>query len=77
MFCPKCGKEIKETAKFCNFCGEKLNTIAEASRFMPTEDQNNDFQKKTLADKISGRCRNVAKTKRENILQTDIFPLDP
>lgn len=24
MFCPKCGKEIKDTAKFCNFCGESM-----------------------------------------------------
>ncbi|MGN1033712.1 MAG: zinc-ribbon domain-containing protein [Intestinibacter sp.] len=26
MKCSKCGNEIKEGAKFCNICGEKLNT---------------------------------------------------
>lgn len=26
MKCSKCGNEIKDGAKFCNICGEKLNT---------------------------------------------------
>ncbi len=29
MFCPKCGKELNDTAKFCSGCGEKI--IANAS----------------------------------------------
>lgn len=24
MYCPKCGKELKEGVKFCTGCGEKL-----------------------------------------------------
>ena len=23
MFCTKCGKEIRDDAQFCNFCGEQ------------------------------------------------------
>ncbi|MDY4574887.1 MAG: zinc-ribbon domain-containing protein [Intestinibacter sp.] len=25
MKCSKCGNEVKDGAKFCNICGEKLN----------------------------------------------------
>ena len=24
MYCPKCGKEVKESARFCGYCGNKL-----------------------------------------------------
>ena len=24
MYCPKCGKLISDTAKFCNYCGERI-----------------------------------------------------
>lgn len=27
MFCPNCGKEIKQTDKFCAYCGNKNNSI--------------------------------------------------
>ena len=26
MFCSKCGKEIDDTSKFCNYCGNKILT---------------------------------------------------
>ncbi|MCK4734338.1 MAG: RDD family protein [Methanophagales archaeon] len=29
MFCPKCGKEVKEGAKFCNSCGSPIEHIKE------------------------------------------------
>ena len=25
MFCKKCGKEISEDAKFCHYCGERID----------------------------------------------------
>ena len=27
MLCDKCGKEIKEDSGFCNYCGNKINTV--------------------------------------------------
>lgn len=29
MFCFKCGKEIKDDAKFCEFCGQQIDTSIE------------------------------------------------
>ena len=29
MFCINCGKELKDTARFCPFCGNKIETPAE------------------------------------------------
>lgn len=28
MFCPKCGKELKDGAKFCPNCGAKIQAAA-------------------------------------------------
>lgn len=28
MYCPKCGKELKGTPKFCSGCGAPLNQVA-------------------------------------------------
>lgn len=28
MFCPKCGKELSDTSKFCGNCGYKLEKKA-------------------------------------------------
>ncbi len=28
MFCPKCGKDIPDSSKFCSFCGETINVEA-------------------------------------------------
>ena len=32
MFCPNCGKEIEDGAKFCSECGAALNSEAETER---------------------------------------------
>jgi len=29
MKCPNCKKEIKDTAKFCGYCGSKIKKITE------------------------------------------------
>ena len=29
MFCPKCGKELADSARFCAYCGSKLKEGAE------------------------------------------------
>ena len=29
MFCTNCGKELKDTARFCPFCGTKIESAAE------------------------------------------------
>lgn len=32
MYCSKCGKKLKEDAKFCDQCGTKIETIAISSK---------------------------------------------
>jgi len=37
MLCPKCKKEITETAKFCSFCGSQIiKTAKKISKLLPT-----------------------------------------
>ncbi len=35
MFCPKCGKKVKEGWKFCSYCGAKLEPRRERRVFSP------------------------------------------
>ena len=39
MDCPKCGKPLKEGAKFCIYCGEKLTVSEPAQQPKPEEAQ--------------------------------------
>ena len=59
-FCPKCGAEVEENAKFCNACGEKLaadtasdavnNATAAVANLNNTKDSTADFDAKDIAD---------------------------
>jgi len=42
IFCPKCGKENNEEAKFCQYCGTKLTNL----------ENKKPAQKKPQAEKI-------------------------
>lgn len=35
MYCSKCGKEISDQAKFCNYCGEQVNTARTQPEHQP------------------------------------------
>ena len=52
MFCPKCGKEIKDGSKFCKHCGSKLkqNDSADtnAANAVPAPAGNDDRNKKII-----------------------------
>ena len=46
-YCPSCGKQLSDTAMFCEYCGTKLNveenTVQEdVSQVMPSVDENDD-----------------------------------
>ena len=53
MFCIKCGKEISDQAKFCNFCGAQMNVAqpAQAQPVQPTQQQTAAPKKKGKAGK--------------------------
>lgn len=36
MFCHKCGKELLKNAKFCSYCGEKINEMEIKEKELPT-----------------------------------------
>lgn len=38
MFCPKCGKEIANQAKFCNYCGNQISQPQTPPQYTPTAD---------------------------------------
>lgn len=43
MYCSKCGKEVPEQAKFCNYCGNPLQ-----QNIMDTENKANEIEKTTF-----------------------------
>ena len=50
MFCPKCGKEIKDGSKFCKHCGSKIKpkTPEAAQNHVSTQTSNDDRNKKII-----------------------------
>ena len=50
MFCPKCGKEIKDGSKFCKHCGSKIKpkTPEAAQTHVSTQTSNDDRNKKII-----------------------------
>ena len=38
MQCPSCSEEIKDTAKWCGYCGHKIKQVAPQSAPEPTEE---------------------------------------
>ena len=39
MFCQKCGKELKENAKFCNYCGTSVSGEKPAQMTQEVQDE--------------------------------------
>ena len=35
MFCSKCGKEIEDNAKFCQYCGHEVGTSKIDNKIIP------------------------------------------
>ena len=50
MFCPKCGKEIKDGSKFCKHCGSKIKpkTPEATQTHVSTQTSNDDRNKKII-----------------------------
>lgn len=66
MFCPKCGGNIDDKAKFCNLCGANLSNIAKPSP-LPSKPENSikfKFDSGKIKDIYSG------KNKKRNIIIT-------
>ncbi|MGN1421691.1 MAG: zinc ribbon domain-containing protein [Eubacterium sp.] len=51
MICKNCGKELKETDKFCSKCGTEVELKTNENN-MPTDAKNIDTQKKGICDII-------------------------
>ncbi|HIS61783.1 MAG TPA: zinc ribbon domain-containing protein [Candidatus Scybalomonas excrementigallinarum] len=49
MFCPKCGKEIKDDSVFCVYCGSKVNNITNTAE---TKEENEEI----LCSQIKEEC---------------------
>ncbi|MGN0197881.1 MAG: zinc-ribbon domain-containing protein [Candidatus Gastranaerophilaceae bacterium] len=43
MFCSKCGKEISDNSKFCQFCGTNFNTENSIEHTNNMPNKNNDY----------------------------------
>lgn len=65
MFCKKCGNEIIDNAKFCKYCGSKIEIISEA-----TEQQ---ITKKTKTETVND---DPSKTVKETNVESDISQRD-
>ena len=53
MKCPKCGAEISEDAKFCSYCGYKIET--NSSPIMSENASNPDDIPDEIVTSVSGR----------------------
>lgn len=43
MFCPKCGKELKEGMAFCQYCGNPLNAQTKSPETEPAKGTGGSF----------------------------------
>ena len=48
MFCSKCGKEISKDSVFCEFCGNKIETLSEHANAVVEKKSENNEVKKTI-----------------------------
>ena len=48
MFCPKCGKDIKEGSKFCKHCGSEIKNKSSPSVSVVTTSSNDDEKTKKI-----------------------------
>ena len=49
MFCPNCGQELREGARFCGSCGNRINTNSETCQAEQAERQDNPFEQSKVA----------------------------
>lgn len=61
MFCKKCGNQINETQAFCEYCGEKVESMYEGSFIRP------------MGYKEYFRINAVKKVKTTNIIATVLY----
>ena len=52
-FCPQCGKQLNDKARFCNECGTKVETQVSESQHLSNKDNDNDSSASTNATKSS------------------------
>jgi hypothetical protein len=61
MFCPKCGKKLKDTAKFCTGCGTKINVPQ-----IEFQEGMKDTDKDMMSETVSPSKKTVVENASEN-----------
>lgn len=65
MFCTKCGKEIKEGAKFCVYCGETVQVLTGEDKKEPVKKEKELFEK--MSDNLSKEPEKKQLDELENV----------
>lgn len=59
MFCPKCGKELKGTPKFCTYCGTPIMEEIDKDAFEETQHQRHSSHSRTESSARIGSAKTV------------------
>lgn len=59
MFCPKCGKELKGTPKFCTYCGTPIVEETDKDAFEETQHQRHSSHSRTESSARIGSAKTV------------------
>lgn len=65
MFCPNCGQELREGARFCGSCGNRINTNSETCQTEQAEQQDNRCEQNT-AEQNAGAADGIPAPVFEN-----------
>ena len=87
MFCTSCGREIIDTARFCNYCGRPVQNIAPPSPvypslntqqpYIPTSEQNNGAVWHETAESASYSAADTFSYNASDILSEKLNTNDP